>query len=194
MFKLVLLGDAGVGKSALVMRFVRDEYLEASESTIGAAFLSKSIELDNRTPVRIEIWDTAGQERYRSLAPMYFRGAQAAVVVFDITSRESFEGAKRWIRDLQRSSEEGLVILLAGNKSDLGSIRRVAADEAERYANESGLSYMETSARTAQNVEKAFFEVCSCGAVCRQFCCKVVTVGIHRSQGEMLDAHHLCKL
>jgi small GTP-binding protein len=95
---------------------------------------------------------------------MYFRGAQAALVVFDITSRVSFEGAKRWVRDLQRSSEDGLVICLAGNKCDLAHLRQVEASEAEAYAAEAGLFYLETSARTAFNVEKAFLEVR--GAAC----------------------------
>ena len=180
-FKLVLLGDAGVGKSAMVLRFVRDEYLEASESTIGAAFLSKSIELD-RTPVRIDIWDTAGQERYRALAPMYFRGAAAAVVVFDITSRESFEGAKRWVRDLQRSSEEGLIICLAGNKADLANMRKVETAEAEDYANESGLLYLETSARTAYNVERAFLEV-RIPILCFKGVCKKSHLGDNSAPG-----------
>jgi small GTP-binding protein len=157
--KLVLLGDAGVGKSALVLRFVRDQFLEASESTIGAAFLSKSFEID-RQAVRTEIWDTAGQERYRSLAPMYYRGAQAAIVVFDVSSRDSFEGAKRWVRDLQRASEASIVIALASNKSDLSErLRKVEAAEAQAYADEAGLLFYETSARTAQNVEEVFMQV-----------------------------------
>ena len=158
-FKLVLLGDAGVGKSALVLRFVRDTYIEASESTIGAAFLSKSFEID-RLPVRAEIWDTAGQERYRSLAPMYYRGAQAAIVVYDVTHRDTFEGAKRWVRDLQRSSEPGLVIALAGNKVDLADrLRKVDTAEAQAFADESGLLFLETSARTAHNVSDVFMQV-----------------------------------
>ena len=160
-FKLVLLGDSGVGKSACVLRFVRDQYVEATESTIGAAFLSKSFEIDRR-PVRAEIWDTAGQERYRSLAPMYYRGAQAAIVVFDITHRESFEGAKRWVRDLQRASEPGLVIALFGNKLDLAErLRKVDTAEAQAYASEAGLLFYETSARTAHNVSDAFIQVSS---------------------------------
>lgn len=157
-FKLVLLGDMGTGKSSLVMRFVRGEFHEHSESTIGAAFLSKSCEVD-RAPTRIEIWDTAGQERYRSLAPMYYRGSQAAIVVFDITSKESFEGAKRWARDLQRSSEPGLVIALAGNKADLEHVRKVDAGEAESWARETGLIYYETSARSGAQVSDLFMEV-----------------------------------
>ena len=137
--KLVLLGDAGVGKSALVLQFVRGTFVEASESTIGAAFLSKSVEID-RAPVRMEIWDTAGQERYRNLAPMYYRGSQAAIGVFDVSSRDSFEGAKRWVRDLQHSNDESnIIIAFAGNKVDLERHRRVDYAEAQAYAEEAGL-------------------------------------------------------
>ena len=114
-FKLVLLGNAGVGKSCLVLRFVRNEYVDDLDTTVGAAFLTKTVTLDG-APVKIEIWDTAGQERYRSLAPMYYRGAQAAVVVFDLTSRDSFEGAKTWVKELQKKADPQVVIALAGNK------------------------------------------------------------------------------
>ena len=114
-FKLVLLGNAGVGKSCLVLRFVRGEFVDDLDTTVGAAFLTKTVTLDG-APVKVEIWDTAGQERYRSLAPMYYRGAQAAVVVFDLTSRDSFEGAKGWVKELQKKADPQVVIALAGNK------------------------------------------------------------------------------
>lgn len=123
-FKLVLLGDTAVGKSCLVVRFVRDEFFEFQEPTIGAAFLTQSVTLDN-TIVKFEIWDTAGQERYRSLAPMYYRGAAAAIVVYDITNKESFNGAKSWVKELQRRGDPNVVIALAGNKSDLPNKRKV---------------------------------------------------------------------
>jgi small GTP-binding protein len=158
-FKLVLLGNAGVGKSCLVLRFTRDEFHADHDTTIGAAFLTKSVMTDDG-PVRIEIWDTAGQERYRSLAPMYYRGAQAAAVVFDVTSRESFEGAKSWVKELQRRADAGLIIALAGNKADLKDGRRVDGDEAREYARTVGLAtYVETSAKDATNVEALFVEV-----------------------------------
>ncbi len=157
-FKLVLLGSAGVGKSCLVLRFTRNEFFSEQESTIGAAFLTKTILLEDQGPVRVEIWDTAGQERYRSLAPMYYRGAQAAVVVFDVTSAESFEGAKSWVKELGRRADPGLVVALAGNKADLAGKRKVESEEAAEYAKSAGLFYMETSAKDATNVEKLFVE------------------------------------
>ncbi|CAH9069948.1 unnamed protein product [Cuscuta epithymum] len=99
--KLVLLGDMGAGKSSLVLRFVKGQFLEFQESTIGAAFFSSTVSADNTT-VKFEIWDTAGQERYHSLAPMYYRGAAAAIIVYDISSLESFDRAKKWVKELQK--------------------------------------------------------------------------------------------
>jgi small GTP-binding protein len=110
-FKLVLLGDTAVGKSCLVVRFVRDEFFEFQEPTIGAAFLTQTVALDDAT-VKFEIWDTAGQERYRSLAPMYYRGAAAAIIVYDITNPDSFAGAKSWVKELQRRGDTSVVIAL----------------------------------------------------------------------------------
>ncbi|XP_047012094.1 ras-related protein Rab-5B isoform X2 [Ictalurus punctatus] len=132
-FKLVLLGDMAVGKSSLVLRFVKGQFDEFQETTIGAAFLAQSVCLDDTT-VKFEIWDTAGQERYHSLAPMYYRGAQAAIVVFDITKPETFERAKAWVKELQRQ-------------------------EAQTYAEDTGLLFMETSAKTAMNVNELFLAI-----------------------------------
>lgn len=156
--KLVLLGDTAVGKSCLVVRFVRDEFFEYQEPTIGAAFLTQAVQLEDTT-VKFEIWDTAGQERYRSLAPMYYRAAAAAIVVYDITNRQSFEGAKSWVRELQRRGEPNVVIALAGNKVDLEFRRAVKIEEAKQYAEENNLIHLETSARDAKNVKELFKEV-----------------------------------
>merc|ERR1712225_227938 len=154
-FKLVLLGDSAVGKSSLVLRFVRGQFFEYQESTIGAAFLTQNVSLNDYT-VKFEIWDTAGQERYHSLAPMYYRGAAAAVVVYDITNADSFSRAKSWVKELQRQGSPNIVIALAGNKCDLASKRKVDDKEATEYAKDNGLFFMETSAKTALNVEELF--------------------------------------
>merc|ERR1712146_282886 len=130
-FKLVLLGDSAVGKSSLVLRFVRGQFFEYQESTIGAAFLTQTVAL-NDTTVKFEIWDTAGQERYHSLAPMYYRGAAAAIVVYDITNRDTFQRAKAWVKELQRQGNPNIVIALAGNKSDLNSKRKVEPERPSR--------------------------------------------------------------
>mmetsp|Transcript_37745 Transcript_37745/g.88639 ORF Transcript_37745/g.88639 Transcript_37745/m.88639 type:complete len:198 (-) Transcript_37745:77-670(-) len=154
-FKLVLLGDASVGKSCLVVRFAKGEFYEYQEPTIGAAFMTQTVSL-NTEVVKFEIWDTAGQERYKSLVPMYYRGAAAAVIVFDITSKESFDAAKAWVTELQNSDT---LIALAGNKSDLEANRAVDKEAARTYADQNGLIYMETSAKTGQNVNELFNEI-----------------------------------
>lgn len=157
-FKLVLLGESAVGKSSLVLRFVKGQFHEYQESTIGAAFLTQTVCLDDTT-VKFEIWDTAGQERYHSLAPMYYRGAQAAIVVYDITNPDTFERAKTWVKELQRQARADIVIALAGNKSDLANRRMVEYEEASNYAEENSLLFMETSAKNANNVNEIFLEI-----------------------------------
>ncbi|XP_071735361.1 ras-related protein RHN1-like [Rutidosis leptorrhynchoides] len=156
--KLVLLGDMGAGKSSLVLRFVKGQFLEFQESTIGAAFFSQTLAVNDAT-VKFEIWDTAGQERYHSLAPMYYRGAAAAIVVYDITSSDSFTRAKKWVQELQKQGNSNLVMALAGNKADLEEKRKVTSEEARVYAEENGLFFMETSAKTAANVNDVFHEI-----------------------------------
>jgi len=155
-FKLVLLGESAAGKSSIVLRFVKDQFDDYRESTIGAAFLTQTITLDDNTRVKFEIWDTAGQERYKSLAPMYYRNANCAVVVYDITQPSSLDKAKAWVKELQRQANEGIVIALAGNKKDLADRRAIETSEAEAYAKEAGLLFFETSARTNENVKELF--------------------------------------
>lgn len=157
-FKLVLLGESAVGKSSLVLRFVKGQFHEYQESTIGAAFLTQTVCIDDTT-VKFEIWDTAGQERYHSLAPMYYRGAQAAIVVYDITNQESFTKAKNWVKELQRQASPNIVIALAGNKADLANKRVLEFEEAQGYAEDNGLLFMETSAKTAMNVNDIFMAI-----------------------------------
>ncbi|WOL05989.1 ras-related protein Rab5-like [Canna indica] len=156
--KLVLLGDMGTGKSSLVLRFVKGQFLEFQESTIGAAFFSQTLAVSDAT-VKLEIWDTAGQERYHSLAPMYYRGAAAAIIVYDISRMESFERAKKWVEELKKQGNPNMVTALAGNKCDLEDKRQVPTEEARTYAEENGLFFMETSAKTAINVNDIFYEI-----------------------------------
>eukprot|EP00891_Asterochloris_glomerata_P006442 jgi/Astpho2/6442/Aster-08287 len=151
--KLVLLGDMGAGKSSLVLRFVKGQFFDYQESTIGAAFLTKTMPEHG---IKFEIWDTAGQERYRSLSPMYYRGASAAVIVYDITSSESFKKAQDWVKELQRQGTPNMVISLVGNKADLESARQVTQDEAKSYAEENGLFFWETSAKSNSHVSELF--------------------------------------
>jgi small GTP-binding protein len=157
-FKMVLLGESAVGKSSLVLRFVKGQFHEYQESTIGAAFLTQTVSVDDTT-VKLELWDTAGQERYHSLAPMYYRGAQAAIVVYDITNADTFSRAKVWVKELQRQAAPNIVIALAGNKADLSAKRQVEVVDAQTYADENGLIFMETSAKTAMNVNDIFMAI-----------------------------------
>ncbi|TID24270.1 Ras family protein [Venturia nashicola] len=181
--KLVLLGEAAVGKSSLVMRFVNNDFQENKEPTIGAAFLTQKCNLPTRT-IKFEIWDTAGQERFASLAPMYYRNAQAALVVYDITKASSLTKAQHWVAELQRQASPGIVIALVGNKLDLvnpgsgsgnaeaaegengdeeeageegeGDARKVSVKTAKAYAEEEGLLFFETSAKTGERVAEVF--------------------------------------
>ncbi|KAH9800627.1 Rab5/RabF-family small GTPase [Citrus sinensis] len=158
--KLVLLGDMGTGKTSLVLRFVKGQFFDFQESTIGAAFFTQVLSL-NEVTIKFDIWDTAGQERYYSLAPMYYRGAAAAIVAYDITSMDSFERAKKWVQELQRQGNPNLIMFLVANKVDLEEKRKVKNEvsEGELYAQENGLSFLETSAKSAHNVNELFYEI-----------------------------------
>lgn len=157
--KLVLLGDSGVGKSCLVLRYVRNQFDPSSKITVGAAFMSHNVSLPDGATMKFEIWDTAGQERYLSLAPLYYRGAQAAAVVYDVTASETFEKAKFWIRELQKNAGAGIVMVLVGNKTDLADAREVSEEEARAFAEQQGMMFVQTSAKTAANVSQVFESV-----------------------------------
>tara|TARA_R110002012_G_scaffold270150_1_gene454534 strand:- start:7 stop:603 length:597 start_codon:yes stop_codon:yes gene_type:complete len=152
--KVVFLGDTSVGKSCLAVRFIKNEFFEFQEPTIGAAFLGKTINVNDKR-YKFEIWDTAGQERYRSLAPMYYRGAKAAVIVYDITDDDTFKGAKTWVSEIQKKSENCL-ILLVGNKVDLTMNRKVDIHMVKDFVENNNIIYMESSAKTGLNVDKIF--------------------------------------
>ncbi|OVA18016.1 Small GTPase superfamily [Macleaya cordata] len=154
--KLVLLGDSGVGKSCIVLRFVRGQFDPTSKVTVGASFLSQTMALEDSTTVKFEIWDTAGQERYAALAPLYYRGAAVAVVVYDITSPESFSKARYWVKELQKHGSPNIVMALVGNKADLQENREVSVQDAVDYAEKNGMFFIETSAKTADNINKLF--------------------------------------
>ncbi|XP_047341225.1 ras-related protein RHN1-like [Impatiens glandulifera] len=157
--KLVLLGDMGTGKTSMVLRFVKGQFFDHQEPTIGAAFFTQILSLPEVT-VKFDIWDTAGQERYHSLVPMYYRGASAAVVVYDISSADTFERAKKWVQELKRQGNTNLVMALVGNKSDLEPHRReVEFEEGDEFSQENEMLFIETSARTSLNINELFYEV-----------------------------------
>ncbi|KAA0146007.1 hypothetical protein FNF27_08025 [Cafeteria roenbergensis] len=151
--KLVMLGQTAVGKTCIAVQFVRGTFVDKPDPTIGAAFMTKEVTLPDCT-IKFEIWDTAGQERYHSLAPMYYRGAAAAVVVFDLTEPGSFDRAKAWVGELKHSGEQDCVIALAGNKCDLSP--SVSMDEVEEYAEKHGVLFFRTSAKDGTNVASMF--------------------------------------
>ncbi|KAG8390597.1 hypothetical protein BUALT_Bualt01G0100500 [Buddleja alternifolia] len=157
--KLVLLGDSGVGKSCIVLRFVRGQFDPTSKVTVGASFLCQTIALQDSTTVKFEIWDTAGQERYAALAPLYYRGAAVAVVVYDITSPESFAKAQYWVKELQKHGSPDIVMALVGNKADLHEKREVSVQDGIDYAEKNGMFFIETSAKTADNINQLFEEI-----------------------------------
>mmetsp|Transcript_46795 Transcript_46795/g.107874 ORF Transcript_46795/g.107874 Transcript_46795/m.107874 type:complete len:233 (-) Transcript_46795:312-1010(-) len=157
-FKVVVAGDSGVGKSSLILRYADNTFNPSYTATIGVDFKIRTLDLDGKR-VKLQIWDTAGQERFRSMAPLYYRGAVAAILVFDITNELSFEKLKEWVRELQANVEEPLVLAIACNKSDLREQRAVPYELAAQYAAEIGAIIVETSAKENEGVETLFMEV-----------------------------------
>ncbi|CAL9244207.1 P-loop containing nucleoside triphosphate hydrolase [Arabidopsis thaliana x Arabidopsis arenosa] len=155
LFKIVLIGDSGVGKSNILSRFTRNEFCLESKSTIGVEFATRTLQVEGKT-VKAQIWDTAGQERYRAITSAYYRGAVGALLVYDITKRQTFDNVLRWLRELRDHADSNIVIMMAGNKADLNHLRSVAEEDGQTLAETEGLSFLETSALEATNVEKAF--------------------------------------
>ena len=162
---VVLIGDSGVGKSNLLSRFTRNEFNLDSKSTIGVEFATRSIQVDAKT-IKAQIWDTAGQERYRAITSAYYRGAVGALLVYDISKHQTYENVTRWLKELRDHADSNIVIMLVGNKSDLRHLRAVQTEEAKQFASENNLSFIETSALDASNVELAFQNILT-GALAR---------------------------
>eukprot|EP01083_Nonionella_stella_P045103 121258_1 len=156
--KLVLLGNASVGKSSILQRFATDEYSAEKPPTVGAAFTTKVITVAHRQ-IKFDIWDTAGQEKYRSMTPLYYRGAYAAIVVYDITDKSSYNGAHSWLNEIKRIEGNKIKIALVGNKLDLQSARNVDIDTATQYAAENNCIFIETSAKDGTGVKQLFQQI-----------------------------------
>ena len=154
LFKAVLIGDSGVGKSNLLSRFVQDSFSTDNKTTIGVEFAAKTIETEGKR-VKAQIWDTAGQERFRTITSAYYRGADGIIMVYDVTARESFNHVKEWLVEVDKYASADTCKLLIGNKSDR-SDRQVSEQDGLSLARELGMPFLETSARTAENVEAAF--------------------------------------
>jgi small GTP-binding protein len=157
-YKLVLLGESGVGKSSILSQYVKGSYQEFEPSTIGGAYFAKTLDMEDYK-LKYEIWDTAGQERYHGLAPMYYRGAAAALVMYDITSQSSFERAKNWVTEVQNNGSPNVIIALVGNKTDLEVHRQVSFNEAQSCAVDNMLLFAETSAKENVNVDELFLTI-----------------------------------
>jgi len=157
-FKVVLIGDSAVGKSQILSRFARDEFSLDSKATIGVEFQTRTVVIDHKS-VKAQIWDTAGQERYRAVTSAYYRGAVGAMLVYDITKRQTFDHVPRWLEELRNHADNNIVIMLVGNKCDLENLRAVPTEDAKEFAQKEGLFFLETSAMEATNVETAFLTV-----------------------------------
>ncbi|KAA0712716.1 Ras-related protein [Triplophysa tibetana] len=156
--KVCLLGDTGVGKSSIVWRFVEDNFDPNINPTIGASFMSKTVQYQNELH-KFLIWDTAGQERFRALAPMYYRGSAAAIIVYDITKEDSFQTLKNWVKELRQHGPPNIVVAIAGNKCDLSDAREVLEKDAKDYADSIHAIFVETSAKNAININEVFIQI-----------------------------------
>ena len=155
LFKYIIVGDSGVGKSCLLLQFTDNRFEAVHDLTIGVEFGSRMVNIGDKV-IKLQVWDTAGQEAFRSITRSYYRGAAGALLVYDITRRETFDHLTTWLEDARQNCSSNIVMMLIGNKSDLEGRRAVTRDEGEAFARQHGLIFKETSARTAANVEEAF--------------------------------------
>ena len=160
LFKVVLVGDSGVGKSCLLSRFAWDQFSLDSKSTIGVEFATKSVMIEGQT-VKAQLWDTAGQERYRAITTAYYREAGGAVIVYDITKEDTFKSVEKWVQDVRNNTSSEVCIMLVGNKCDLRKERAVTTEMGKLFARNNELSFLEASALDSTNVESAFSSILS---------------------------------
>lgn len=158
LLKILLIGDMGVGKSCLLLRYSDDIFNAAHVSTIGVDFKIRTVVKDEKV-IKLQIWDTAGQERFRTITQSYYKGAHGVIVVYDVTKRDSFSNLSTWFADVRESSEPDVCCLIVGNKCDLEKQRQVTREMGENFASEHGFPFVETSAKNAVNVETAFAQM-----------------------------------
>eukprot|EP00999_Lentomonas_sp_LEN2_P000451 NODE_1452_length_856_cov_80.840878_g1404_i0.p1 GENE.NODE_1452_length_856_cov_80.840878_g1404_i0~~NODE_1452_length_856_cov_80.840878_g1404_i0.p1 ORF type:complete len:213 (+),score=32.50 NODE_1452_length_856_cov_80.840878_g1404_i0:154-792(+) len=158
LIKLLLIGDSGVGKSCLLMRFSDDSFTPSFITTIGIDFKIRTIELDGKK-IKLQIWDTAGQERFRTITTAYYRGAMGILLVYDVTDQKTFDNIRNWIKNIEQHASEGVNKILLGNKADMTDRKVVDAEKGQALANEFGIQFMETSAKSKLNVDEAFFSL-----------------------------------
>ncbi|XP_078101299.1 ras-related protein Rab-8B [Sander vitreus] len=156
LFKLLLIGDSGVGKTCLLFRFSEDAFNTTFISTIGIDFKIRTIELDGKK-IKLQIWDTAGQERFRTITTAYYRGAMGIMLVYDITNEKSFDNIKNWIRNIEEHASSDVERMILGNKCDMNDKRQVSKERGEKLAIDYGIKFLETSAKSSLNVEEGFY-------------------------------------
>ena len=155
MVKVILIGDSAVGKTNIMSRFLRGEFLENSKATVGVEFGSKLFNIDGHN-IKAQIWDTAGQEKYEAITGAYYKGSKGAFIVYDITRKDTFDNVDKWIHDLKMTSDPKINIILIGNKSDLEDKREVLNEQGEEKARSFGCAFLETSAMNGDNIDKGF--------------------------------------
>lgn len=155
LFKLLLIGDSGVGKTCLIIRFAEDNFNSTYISTIGIDFKVKTIEVDGKK-VKLQVWDTAGQERFKTITTAYYRGAMGIILVYDITDDKSFENIQNWMKSIKENASAGVSRMLLGNKCDIEAKRKVTKETGEKLAKDHGIRFFETSAKSSINVEESF--------------------------------------
>ncbi|KAL0074782.1 ras family-domain-containing protein [Phycomyces blakesleeanus] len=158
LIKLLLIGDSGVGKSCLLLRFSDDSFTPSFITTIGIDFKIRTIELDGKR-IKLQIWDTAGQERFRTITTAYYRGAMGILLVYDVTDERSFGNVRNWFSNIEQHASEGVNKILIGNKCDVEDKRIITSEQGQQLATELGIRFMETSAKANIGVEEAFFDL-----------------------------------
>ena len=159
LYKILLLGDSSVGKTCFLMRYVNNTFQDVHMSTIGLDYKLKSVQLDDGNIIKIQIWDTAGQDRFRSITKNYYKGAHGIILIYDITTKQTFQNVKNWITTIKEEVSDKVKIILVGNKIDDEESRKVSTEEGEKMAKEYGLDFYETSAKTGVNIDSTFKEM-----------------------------------
>ena len=159
LYKILLLGDSSVGKTCFLMRYSDNTFQEIHMSTIGLDYKLKNVQLDDGKIVKIQIWDTAGQDRFRSITKNYYKGAHGILLIYDVTSRKTYDNIKNWVTQIKEEVSEKVTIILVGNKIDDEKNRKVSTEEGEKMAKECGLSFYETSAKSGINIDSTFNEL-----------------------------------
>ena len=155
MIKVILIGDSGVGKTNIMSKYLKNQFMENSKATVGVEFGSKLFNHQGHK-IKAQIWDTAGQEKYKAITGAYYKGSKGAFIVYDITRKDTFASIERWVNDLKATSDPKLTIILIGNKNDLDDKREVSKDQGEEKAKSFGCAFLETSAFSGDNLDKAF--------------------------------------